>query len=68
MKKYIEKFKTYGCLFLSLMAAFMIGAYTDATVNSTKIIEPHQWLFTSFFGLFFLATFIKKISSKKSIN
>lgn len=56
----MEKLKTYGCLILGLMSAFMIGAYSDAVMFGTKEIEPHQWLLTSMFGLMFLGVFLER--------
>jgi hypothetical protein len=42
-------------LFLLAMAtcAFMLGAYTDATVHGLKEIPVHKWAFMSFFLILF---------------
>ena len=56
----MEKLKTYGCLLLGLMNVFMLGAYADATIFSTKVIQTHQWGLTSMFGLMFIGMFLDR--------
>ena len=61
----MEKFKTYGSLLLSLLSAFILGAYTMGVQFNIKPVEPHQWILTSLFGLFFLIIAIERLTKTK---
>lgn len=50
--KKMEKFRAYGQLGLALVGAFNLGAYTFSTIHGMPI-EPHRWVMTSLFTLFF---------------
>jgi len=56
----MDKLKTYGCLLLAFVSVFMLGAYTDATLYATRVVESHQWVLTSFFGLMFFGVFFQE--------
>ena len=61
----MEKLKAYGCLLLFGISCFIYGAYTYITINTDETIEPHRWILTGMFGLFFLLIGISKIKELK---
>jgi hypothetical protein len=62
--KEMENFKTYGCLVLALLSAFILGCYTMGVQYNIKPVEVHQWVLTSVFGLMFLIIGISKLKRK----
>lgn len=52
----MRNLKAFGYLFLTVLSAFMLGNYA----SSIQEIEPHRWVFTSFFGLWFLGMFLSE--------
>ena len=57
----MEKIKTYGSLFLVLVASFVLGGYSMGVIYNIKPVEPHQWILTSLFGLYFLMISINRL-------
>lgn len=57
----MEKIKTYGSLFLTLLSAFNLGFYASSVKYDIKPVDPHQWVLTVLFGAFFLVTFVERI-------
>lgn len=55
----MEWFKALGNLFIALLCAFVLGAY--AIGDRITPVEPHQWVLTSFLGLYFLVVAIEKL-------
>lgn len=48
------KLKTIIYLVLTLLSVFILGMYTMSTLSNLKPVQLHQWLLTSFFGIYFL--------------
>ena len=46
---------------MSHLTVFMIGAYTDATVNGHETVSAQQWILTSMFGIMYFGMFIKSM-------
>jgi drug/metabolite transporter (DMT)-like permease len=59
-----DKIKTYGGLLLALLGTFVLGLYTAITKHTDQLIEPHQWVLTSMFTIFFLLLFIERVNNK----
>lgn len=57
----MEKLKPYFYLTLGLLSVFLLGAYSSASIHTDKVIESHQWVLTSIFGISFMYLFIKSI-------
>jgi len=54
----MENFKTFGSLVLAFISVFTLGAYTYSTLHGCEVVEPHQWILTSLFGIMFLNFFL----------
>jgi len=54
----MEKLKLFGCLFLALLACFTIGLYASSEFRFGVPVEPHRWIMTTLFGIFFLVVFL----------
>jgi hypothetical protein len=54
----MNNIKKYGSLILCMLSCFTLGMYTMAVKYNIKPVEPHQWLLTSTFGIFWLVSFI----------
>lgn len=50
----------YLFLFLFFLSSLLIGAYATSQFRFNKPVEPHRWALTSFFGCFFLVSFLKE--------
>jgi len=57
----MEKLKAFGCILLFGMSCFIYGGYVYGAINCHVVIEPHRWILTALFGLFFLFLGIEKI-------
>ena len=57
----MEKLKGYGAIFMGCLSCFMYGAYVDGVIHRGITIEPHRWILTGMFGLFFMFYGIDKI-------
>ena len=53
--------KTFKFLLLitGLAAVFMLGAYTDSTINHGQQIEPYRWILMTLLAVINLFFFIK---------
>ncbi len=49
----------YLFLFLFFISSFMLGAYTTSQFKFDTPVESYRWALTSFWGIFFLVTFLK---------
>ena len=56
----MEKLKTYGSLFLAMLSYFILGLYAS---NVSKV-QPHQWVLTSTFAIFFTVIAIQKLRNQ----
>jgi hypothetical protein len=53
-----KQIRIYGFLLLAMASLFMLGTYSENTINGANTIEPKQWFLTSSFGLMFLLFFL----------
>jgi hypothetical protein len=61
----MERFKTYGCLILGLMACVTFGAYITHTNYEISAVPTHSWVLTPLFGGWFISLFIKRVKEGK---
>ena len=54
----MQYIRTYGSLFMAMLACFVLGLYSASTFKYGQFIEPHRWVITSIIGLFFLVNFL----------
>ncbi len=57
--------KKYFYLFFSILAFFMLGAYTESTFTFGSRVEIYRFLITGFFGLFFMVLAINLFKDEK---
>lgn len=57
----MEKLKAYGYIALFGISCMTYGAYLYGTLNYNVTVQPHQWILTGMFGLFFLVSGLDKI-------
>ena len=57
----MEKLNAYGSLFMFALACFTYGGYVYGAINCDNVPEPHRWVLTGLFGIFFLINAIDKI-------
>jgi hypothetical protein len=60
----MNNIKKYSSLILFMANCFTLGMYTMAVKYNIKPVEPHQWLLTSMFGIYFLMCFINYLQKK----
>lgn len=56
-----EKLLNYGNLFFGLLGVFLLGAYTDATINCSKEVTWAQWCLTTIIALLFIGEFLTNL-------
>ena len=61
----IEKIKGYIALSLVGLSCFNYGGYTYGVLNCGRIVEPHQWILTGLFGIYFLIYGITRFKNLK---
>lgn len=56
----MKKLEAYGCIFLGCVSCFTYGMYTYSTMHNIRVVEPHQWILTGLFGIFFMVMGLDK--------
>jgi hypothetical protein len=60
----MEKIKTFGSLFLTMLSCFEIGLYASSTFRYNEPIESYRWILTSLSGIGFLMYFLTEYKKK----